>query len=139
MNGARVILVKAALGNPKHGHSCAAFSFNSRMPFSSGGAIIGGEHVSLVASRNEKAPVDLYRLDNWRLVDVGAVKIDVEGAELDVLRGGVETLRHSRPDMIIELLGDAARRDVGGWLKEQGYVGEQLDKTNWFFQHKAEM
>jgi FkbM family methyltransferase len=139
LNGEAVRLVEAALGNPKSGHECVAFSYNSRMPFSSGGAIIGCEHVSPVASRNEKIPVDLYRMDNWCFTDVGAVKIDVEGAELDVLWGGVETLRRNAPGLIVELLGDAARRDVGEWLKGQGYVGEQLDRTNWLFQHKTEI
>ena len=33
------------------------------------------------------------------------VKIDVQGAELDVIRGGLETLRHAR-DLIIELQHD---------------------------------
>jgi hypothetical protein len=47
--------------------------------------------------------VELRTLDSLNLQDVGFVKIDVEGHELDVLRGGAETIQRNRPHLLIEV------------------------------------
>lgn len=48
-------------------------------------------------------PVPLARLDDFGLDDVGFMKIDVEGHELQLLRGADRTLRASRPNLLIEV------------------------------------
>jgi FkbM family methyltransferase len=52
------------------------------------------------AVRNIDVPVK--RLDDLGLDDVGLVKIDVEGHELAVLRGAVDTLTRNRPTVLVE-------------------------------------
>lgn len=47
--------------------------------------------------------VPLRRLDEFGLVDLTAVKLDAEGAEYEVLRGGRETLLRCRPVLSIEI------------------------------------
>ncbi len=47
--------------------------------------------------------VPTTRLDSLRLTDVTAIKIDVEGAEEEMLRGALETLRRCRPVLSIEI------------------------------------
>ncbi len=47
--------------------------------------------------------VPLRRLDEFALGDLTAVKLDAEGAEYEVLRGGAETLRRCRPVLSIEI------------------------------------
>jgi len=47
-------------------------------------------------------PVKTLTLDSFGLVDVGFLKIDVEGHELAVLRGADETITASRPIVFIE-------------------------------------
>ena len=53
---------------------------------------------------------------------IHGVKIDVQGMELDVLRGMQETLRHLRPVLIVELHTGVDRRAVLDVLRECGYV-----------------
>ncbi len=51
----------------------------------------------------ETWPVDLLRLDDAGLTDVTAIKIDVEGAEREVLIGARQTLRRYHPCLSIEI------------------------------------
>ena len=46
--------------------------------------------------------VPVKRLDDLQLDNVGLVKVDVEGHELAVLRGGAETLTRNRPAVLVE-------------------------------------
>ena len=48
--------------------------------------------------------VDVRTLDSYRFEDVRVIKIDVEGAEMEVLEGGRETIALYRPALIVELL-----------------------------------
>ena len=56
------------------------------------------------------------------------IKMDVEGAEVDVLKGGTEMLRESRPLLLIELHGtNGQMADV---LADHDYLVEVLGGTN---------
>lgn len=50
-----------------------------------------------------KIQVACKRVDDFCSgIDIGFMKIDVEGAEIEVIRGSLDTLRRCRPNMIIE-------------------------------------
>lgn len=60
-----------------------------------------GSHVD--AASATPVTVRLARLDDFRLDDVGFLKIDVEGHELEVLRGAGATIKASRPNLLVEI------------------------------------
>jgi hypothetical protein len=70
--------------------------------------------------------VPVERLDDQGLSGVSFLKIDVEGHELPVLRGGDELLARDRPVLLVEIeqrhLGDQTHvSDVVGHLTSRGY------------------
>ena len=71
--------------------------------------------------------IPMRTLDSFELEDVDFVKLDTEGHELPILRGGVETLKRCRPVVIVEQKkGHAQRfglgeRDAVPFLESLGY------------------
>jgi len=57
------------------------------------------------------------------------IKIDVEGAELSVLKGAKETLRKSRPKILLSTHSDELRSSCLAFLQELGYKQEPLWPT----------
>jgi FkbM family methyltransferase len=60
------------------------------------------------------------------------IKIDVEGCEWDVIAGAQETIKRSRPAMLIELHhfdGDVARHPVPNLLETMGYHVEWIERS----------
>lgn len=78
-----------------------------------------------------RIPVVLKRLDTLvaeGLIDPpDLIKMDVEGAEASVLRGALETLRHSRPTIFAEIHSPALLEECRALLAEQGYEITVLD------------
>lgn len=65
-------------------------------------------------------PVRALRLDSLGLERLDLIKIDVEGMEIDVLRGAAETLEKHKPIMLIEHhKSDSAA--MTQWLMDKGY------------------
>jgi FkbM family methyltransferase len=56
------------------------------------------------------ADVEVRTLDSFNLEWVDFIKIDVEGWEHNVVRGGIETIQKWRPTMIVEQKPDNAER-----------------------------
>ena len=84
----------------------------------------------------KKEVVLLARLDdvlrNMNLGPISFIKIDVEGGELDVLRGAEETLAFHRPTLLCEIDGREERFGTTSaafydFLSERGYVAQSLE------------
>ncbi|MDW7710826.1 MAG: FkbM family methyltransferase [Deferrisomatales bacterium] len=56
-----------------------------------------------VAGPHEACMVPVRTLDEYSFEDICLVKIDVEGHELEVLRGATETLHRERPVSLVEI------------------------------------
>ncbi|MEH6474812.1 MAG: FkbM family methyltransferase [Sneathiella sp.] len=75
------------------------------VPFGAKGYSNQGASLSAVkvSGNHSSVPVDARRLDDMDLGDIGFIKIDVEGFELEVLEGARETLAKYRPNLVIEM------------------------------------
>jgi FkbM family methyltransferase len=64
-------------------------------------------------------------LDDFRFQDVRAIKIDVEGHEEAVLRGAVETIRATRPALLVEIEErhhPGRSSEIMRWIEALGYA-----------------
>jgi FkbM family methyltransferase len=99
------------------------------------GAFRLGEHTSegkLDAAGD--IPVQVAALDDFAErygVVPGLIKIDVEGAELDVLKGAAGILRSRRPPVLLSTHGDGPKGACLEYLRSMGYAGfEPLDAAD---------
>lgn len=61
--------------------------------------------------------VEVISIDNFKYKNVTLMKIDVEGNELNVLKGAIDTIRHCKPEIFIE----TSDNKVLNFLKSLGY------------------
>jgi FkbM family methyltransferase len=72
-------------------------------------ANLGQVHPSHHADEIE---VRLATLDSYGFDDVGFIKIDAEGSEMDIIEGARETISRHRPTLLVELLAGTYRNPV---------------------------
>ena len=68
--------------------------------------------------------IETATLDQLGYDNIGFIKIDVEGHELPVLRGAVNTIKQQRPTMLIEILDLADNinsNETYGFIQDLGY------------------
>lgn len=69
--------------------------------------------------------VECRTLDSYALESVGFIKIDVEGAELEVLKGATNTIQAYKPKILMEVWDDdsyaAHRKELSVYLEGIGY------------------
>lgn len=79
-------------------------------------------------------------LDNFNLTDVDLIKVDVEGHELSVLQGAIETIKQSSPILVVELFTyrnkacDQNRKDCISFLKNLDYEIMDVRQHDFVFQ-----
>ena len=89
----------------------------------------------------EKNAANTLRVENTRLDDMNfpadrrlrLIKVDVEGAELDVLRGGENLIRRCRPVLAVEVHGGGLRsfghsvEQLHAYVEQMGYGQQKLE------------
>lgn len=79
-----------------------------------------------VEGPHETCSVPVRTLDSFAFADICLVKIDVEGHELEVLRGAVDTLRREQPLLLVEIEQRHLRfpmAEVFDFIQALGYAG----------------
>tara|TARA_B100001750_G_C15496852_1_gene594756 strand:- start:1169 stop:1921 length:753 start_codon:yes stop_codon:yes gene_type:complete len=87
--------------------------------FSNEGATLSKVNVS---GANKSVDVEIKTLDSYSFDNIGFIKIDVEGYEMEVLKGAVETLKKNKPILLVELEESHTKRPIMNLIKEiEGY------------------
>ena len=75
-----------------------------------------------VSGANKSVRVEIKTLDSYLFDNIGFIKIDVEGYEMEVLKGAVETLKQNKPILLVELEESHTKRPIMNLIKEiEGY------------------
>jgi FkbM family methyltransferase len=72
------------------------------------------------ASEYQEKELRVARLDDFGITNVGFVKMDVEGHEVEVLKGSAATIGQSRPIVLIEVQ-DRNLKSVDSWFLDINY------------------
>jgi len=77
----------------------------------------------------KKIKVDVKTLDSFNLINIGFIKIDVEGFEKEVLEGSLETLmKNNYPPILFE--------SWGNWKEKEGVDANKLKQELFIFLNK---
>lgn len=72
--------------------------------------------------------VEVRPLDDFGIASVDFVKIDVEGHEIEVLKGGVKTIEQSRPIVLIEVKDDHLQF-ISAWFLARNFRHYSLEEV----------
>jgi FkbM family methyltransferase len=122
----RCILHRCALSDAP-GETELALALEGGVPIHGKGRILGAP---AAAGAFATQKIRLETLDAQGLTGIGFIKIDVEGHEEKVIRGGLETLRRERPVLVIEI----EKRHTGRPAGETHRLIESLGYRGFFFQ-----
>jgi FkbM family methyltransferase len=97
----------------------------------------GGHSLIKPSINAQKIKIGVDTLDNIlsriKPKKVSAIKIDVEGAESNVLKGAMKTIKKHKPKIIIEAWNENYLNKSKKVLSSLGYKCKQLDETNYLF------
>jgi FkbM family methyltransferase len=121
--------------------SCAVWSSNGQLSFERASAGSsrnqGGVAATSARTKQDVIVVESTSLDNFanKHLPPALIKIDVEGAEAEGLRGCDRIFARSHPTVICEVHHRQAEADVRAWLSQRGYSLEWLAGSAKFPRH----
>lgn len=77
-----------------------------RIPQCKGGIDVhyGGTLTDIPLENSIEVVVPVMTIDQFGFDDVGFIKVDAEGSDMDVIEGARKTIRRHRPNLLVELL-----------------------------------
>ena len=110
-------------------HNCALSDIDSTLtlyiPIDGTRKVYTRASLDEVKGDRDVRTVSVKRLDDFDIADIGFIKIDVEGVELAVLRGGAKLIQVERPNLLIEIdrnrHSEESFKSVFRYLYELGY------------------
>ena len=138
------VLHRCALSD-ESGQSALSVALESGIPIHGRGRILAAEKnaqeksgtgpsktgLSLTKPAYAVQAIKLETLDDQALKNIGFIKIDVEGHEEKVIRGGLATLRDNRPVLVVEI----EKRHTGRPAGETIRLIESLGYAGYFFEN----
>jgi len=79
---------------------------------------------------DEVGDIKVIPLDNMDINDVTLIKIDVEGYELNVLKGCVKTIEKYKPVLVVELQTIELFNEFNDLVKEYGYFSDVVNYSS---------
>jgi hypothetical protein len=80
----------------------------------------------------------MVRLDDLHLSPISFIKLDVEGYEMDVIDGGMQTIQRDKPVMIIEIFDGPDRARKIEQIEALGYTCTHIGAADFLFIPKNE-
>ena len=125
-------LETAALANVKivyKGLSCASGNTTFYLPSVKGVQLAGWGSLNKNncpdSTELESRIIEIETLDSFEFKSVGFIKIDVEGHEIEVLKGAAKTIQRDRPHLLVEVK-DSNLHEVRNLLFKWGYQEADL-------------
>ena len=107
----------------------------------SGSLVVNKINAKLRNLAKTRSGVQICPLDSFNFSNVDFIKIDVEGQELRVLKGGKTTIMKHRPMIVIEQCGADVKwgygnqiNQAGAYLENIGYVNTGRLKSDYVFE-----
>lgn len=81
--------------------------------------------------------VKTKRLDSYNFEDVSLIKIDVEGHEVEVLNGALETIRRNKPTILLEYHQEANSENIFQIIGDLEYEWISIEPDSQFFSNRT--
>ena len=123
--------IKFSIPLQENGTISAGLAFIDMDEKSRSARLIKGEHSDIVTIESE-----IVKIDDLNYKNVSFMKVDVEGAELMVLKGAIKTIKKSKPIIMIEIEDrwiesyDIKRKDISNFFSNLNY------QTHYYFNKK---
>ena len=123
-------------------HQVALSSTKKKMTFFENSIDGGTNSLMAVNDYIDKYEIEVKTLDDYFIKDIGLIKIDVEGHELEVLRGATQTLiNNGYPPLLFECWDNPTLKEpLWAFLKELDYIIENVgNSTEMFIAHTEKL
>lgn len=102
------------------------------------GMVFAPNHQNCKLNKNiTDITVKTKRLDSYNFEDVSLIKIDVEGHEVEVLNGALETIRKNKPTILLEYHQEANSENIFQIIGDLEYEWISIEPDSQFFSNRT--